>query len=49
MENLLPVIHQHRVIAEGIFDEEKHTQYFKDISYTKLTADQEKAIIQLLH
>lgn len=49
MENLLPAIYQHRVIPKDIFDDEKHTQYFKGISYTKLTADQEKAIIQLLH
>lgn len=48
-ENLLPVIYQPRAIPKDVSDEEKHTQYFKGISYIKLTADEEKATVQFLH
>lgn len=36
--------YQQRGIPKDISDEEKHTQDFKGLSYTKLTAHQEKAI-----
>lgn len=36
--------YQQRGIPKDISDEEKHTQDFKGMSYTKLTAHQEKAI-----
>lgn len=45
--NLLLVAYQQRGIPKDISDWEKHTWYFKGTSYTKLTADQEKAITQL--